>query len=107
MWSSELLPLPDGPVMAAASPGANAKVTSDRTVSGPRGVGYDLPTLETLSMGNRCICREETLHRLLDCVMPAHTNNRPFRQVATQPRLPDDTLECVGQCGGVVGRDEQ
>jgi hypothetical protein len=39
MYSSELLPLPDGPVMAAASPAASDSDTSDSTVSGPRGVG--------------------------------------------------------------------
>ena len=48
MYSSELLPLPDGPVMAAASPGFSAKVASERTVSGPRGVAYCLLTLRNL-----------------------------------------------------------
>jgi hypothetical protein len=49
MYSSELLPLPEGPVIAAASPGDNEKDTPARTVNGPRGVGYDLETLETAS----------------------------------------------------------
>ena len=39
MYSSELLPLPDGPVIAAACPGASENDTSASTVSGPRGVG--------------------------------------------------------------------
>jgi hypothetical protein len=47
MYSRVLLPLPDGPVIAAASPGARENVTSDNTRSGPRGVGYSLLTLET------------------------------------------------------------
>src|SRR5678815_704998 len=49
MYSSELFPLPEGPVMAAASPGDNVKLTSDNTVSGPRGVGYCLLTSETFN----------------------------------------------------------
>ena len=49
MYRSELLPLPDGPVIAAASPGESVKLTSDSTVSGPRGVGYCLPTPETFN----------------------------------------------------------
>ena len=36
--SSELLPLPDGPVTTAASPGVSANVTSESTTRGPRGV---------------------------------------------------------------------
>src|SRR5690348_5912351 len=49
IYRRELLPLPDGPVIAAASPGESVKLTSDSTVSGPRGVGYCLLTPETLS----------------------------------------------------------
>src|SRR6185503_6167018 len=49
MYRSELLPLPEGPVIAAASAGDSGKVTSDSTVNGPRGVGYCLLTPETLS----------------------------------------------------------
>ena len=43
-----LLPLPDGPMIAAASPGASESDTSDSTVSGPRGVGYSLLTFGDL-----------------------------------------------------------
>src|SRR6185295_184669 len=49
MYKSELLPLPEGPVIAAASPGESVKLTPDSTVSGPRGVGYCLPTPETFN----------------------------------------------------------
>ena len=42
-----LLPLPDGPMIAAASPGASDNDTSDSTASGPRGVGYSLLRWET------------------------------------------------------------
>ena len=41
------LAAPDGPMMAAASPGASENDTSDSTVSGPRGVGYCLVRFET------------------------------------------------------------
>ena len=44
MYSSVLLPLPDGPMIAAASPGANVSETSDSTDTSPCGDGYDLPT---------------------------------------------------------------
>ena len=53
MYSSELLPLPDGPVIAAASPGAIENDTSDSTVSGPRGVSYCLLTFSTCSTVRR------------------------------------------------------
>jgi hypothetical protein len=33
MYNSELLPLPEGPVIAAASPGESVKLTSDSTVN--------------------------------------------------------------------------
>jgi hypothetical protein len=36
-YSSELLPLPDGPMIAAASPGSSENDTSDRTASAPAG----------------------------------------------------------------------
>src|SRR5258708_13642283 len=42
MYSNELLPLPDGPMMAAASPGVSENVTPDSTGSGARAVGYSL-----------------------------------------------------------------
>src|SRR5438094_52902 len=41
-YRSELLPLPDGPITAAASPGASVNETPARTVNGPRAVGYAL-----------------------------------------------------------------
>src|SRR5262245_3722793 len=46
-YSRELLPLPDGPVIAAASPFAIENVTSVSTSSDPRGVEYDLQTRST------------------------------------------------------------
>ena len=49
MYSSELLPLPEGPVMAAASPGFSENETSEITVSGPRGVAYCFVTFATTS----------------------------------------------------------
>src|SRR2546428_6951223 len=42
MYSNELLPLPDGPMMAAASPGASENDTAESTASGPRAVAYAL-----------------------------------------------------------------
>ena len=43
------MPLPDGPMIAAASPGLSDSDTSDNTASGPRGVGYSFVTPETFS----------------------------------------------------------
>src|SRR5882762_4897888 len=42
MYSNELLPLPDGPMMAAASPGDSENDTPESTASGPRAVAYSL-----------------------------------------------------------------
>ena len=50
MYSSVLLPTPDGPMMAAASPRFMESDTPASTVSGPRGVGYSLVTSEISSM---------------------------------------------------------
>lgn len=77
------MPLPDGPVMATASPGPSAKLTSDRTVNGPRGVGYDLPTLETWSIGHQPICLEQALGRLLHVVVAPDPVERLLRKFAT------------------------
>ena len=49
MYRSVLLPLPEGPVMAAASPGTSDIETSESTATSPSGDGYDLPTLLTVS----------------------------------------------------------
>ena len=46
--TSVLLPVPDGPMIAAASPGARERFTSDRIVSGPRGVSYRFVSSLTL-----------------------------------------------------------
>src|SRR5438552_2220098 len=43
------MPLPDGPMIAAASPGDSENDTSDSTASGPRAVGYSLLRLVTCS----------------------------------------------------------
>ena len=50
-YRSELFPLPDGPMMAAALAGASENAMSERTVSGPRGVGRSLVTRETSNTG--------------------------------------------------------
>src|SRR5262245_52848028 len=47
---SVLLPEPEGPRMAAASPGVMARSTSRNTTRSPDRVGYDLPRWETVSV---------------------------------------------------------
>src|SRR5882757_10340435 len=53
MYSSVLLPTPEGPMIAAASPRFMESDTPPSTVSGPRGVAYSLVTSEISSMDAR------------------------------------------------------
>src|SRR5687768_5870589 len=55
MYSNELLPVPDGPMIETASPLLSKNETFDKTRSGPLGVGYSLETLSTLST-NFLVC---------------------------------------------------
>src|SRR6185436_18075511 len=50
MYRSVLLPLPDGPMIATASPRSSDSEMPERTVSAPRGVGYDFATSFAISM---------------------------------------------------------
>jgi hypothetical protein len=49
MYSSVLLPVPEGPMIETASPLESENETSDKTRSGPLGVEYSLETFSTLS----------------------------------------------------------
>src|SRR6185436_1846545 len=50
MYSSVLLPLPDGPVIAIASPRDSVSEMPVKISSGPRGVGYDFLMSLAMSM---------------------------------------------------------
>src|SRR4051794_9834736 len=50
IYSSVLLPEPEGPMIAAESPRFSEKFTPERIARGPRGVAYSLVMFETSSM---------------------------------------------------------
>src|SRR5262245_11147370 len=114
MYSIELLPLPDGPVIAAASPGASENVTFDSTVSVPCGAGYCLLTPATLS--TTCSGRlrlesavdvEQAVGRLCDVVVRANTivcrGTETFGERWIRPRR----IEPVRQRVGIIALAEQ
>src|SRR5688572_2926446 len=76
--------------MAAASPDSNENVTPERTVSGPRGVGYSLLTLATSSLPTHATPpatppRTPPHHRRRDA---ARTGPRPPHLPAAPPHPP-------------------
>src|SRR6476619_27457 len=61
MYRSVLLPLPDGPMMATASPRTTANEMSRRILRSPRGVGYDFEREEAINIAPRSVSCHETL----------------------------------------------
>src|SRR6185503_8262769 len=83
----------DGPVMAAASPGASENVTFDNTASGPRGVGYCLPTFDTASIRRRPSRRAWPATRRGSTTRTLRSVDRPSARLCNahaRPRTPRD-----------------
>src|SRR4051812_40300260 len=114
-YSRELFPAPEGPMMAAAAPGARENETSDRTVSGPRGVGYDFVRPETSSMrhpaqarngilapdasggDHRLVDFEQPVARLANAVVRPDTGKGAIGERSAQRAILPDTVQTVGK----------
>ena len=113
MYSSELLPLPEGPVITAASPGFNENETSEITVMGPRGVGYCLLTFATSSMSfdqlRLAVCSYTSSSLsvgLAYAVMLAHVEEGALAERCQRGAIVPQCVETLAQAARTVRLDQ-
>src|SRR5262245_37827861 len=128
MYSSELFPLPDGPVTAATSPAERENDTSDNTFSGPREVEYSFERRSTVSTGcgaanerrfllmnasafcfrrHRFVHIQQSIGRPLNAVVQADADRAALAEAARQRPIVPELEQRVGQRFRILGLDEQ
>src|SRR3954454_12047383 len=116
MKSGELLPLPDGPITAAASPGERSNDTCDSTRSGPRAVWYSFDSSLTCSNrtffprgngGDLVVHLDQPVGRSRDAVALADAGERPGRQAIQRGAVPVEREQRVRERLRRIGRHQQ
>src|SRR5260370_407751 len=117
MYSNELLPLPDGPMIAAASPGVSENVTPDSTGSGARGVGYSLmrsvTCSKTVRRGRRgprdqgVVEIEQPIRGALNAVVLPDAEEAALPEALRQAAVLMERMQGIRQRGRIVGRHQQ
>src|SRR5436190_8672617 len=111
MYSSVLLPDPEGPMMAAESPRLSARLTPERIARGPRGVAYSLLILETSSMDafgdDPGVHIERARRHAGHAIMLAHPlGPAPAKLFGERAVLPQGE-DSLGQRGRAIRLDQQ
>src|SRR2546425_12104953 len=117
MYSSELLPLPDGPMMAAASPGDSENDTPESTASGPRAVAYSLlrsvTCSKTIPRGRRrprdqgTVDVEQSIRGAPNVVMLPHATEAALAEALGQRAILIQRVQAVRKRVRILGRHEQ